>query len=99
MSLNVLLPVRWQPEHPLAEEGHVPLVKGDADQVQQNFENSGWLFAMQLKLLRLVFIFHLNVPRYNVAQLDELARDQNIEETGSMLIDTLLPIIQVGDNV
>ena len=53
----------WQLEHRLAEEGHVPLVKGDADQVQQNFENSGWLFAMQLKLMRLVVIFYFKCPQ------------------------------------
>merc|ERR1712181_188451 len=32
--------------------------------------------------------------RYNVAQLEQWARDQKIEDTGSRVIDTLLPIIQ-----
>merc|ERR1719361_361115 len=32
--------------------------------------------------------------RYNVAQLEQWARDQKIEDTGSKVIDTLLPIIQ-----
>ena len=39
-----------------------------------------------------------NAPRYNVAQLEQWARDQKIEDTGSRVIDTLLPIIQVGDD-
>ena len=34
-----------------------------------------------------------------MAQLEQWARDQKIEDTGSRVIDTLLPIIQVGDNV
>ena len=37
-----------------------------------------------------------NVPRYNVAQLEQWARDQKIEDTGTKVIDTLLPIIQVS---
>jgi len=32
--------------------------------------------------------------RYNVAQLEQWARDQKIEDTGNKVIDTLLPIIQ-----
>jgi len=32
--------------------------------------------------------------RYNIAQLEQWARDQNLEDTGSKVIDTLLPIIQ-----
>jgi len=32
--------------------------------------------------------------RYNIAQLEQWARDQNLEDTGSRVIDTLLPIIQ-----
>jgi len=32
--------------------------------------------------------------RYNVAQLEQWARDQKIEDTGTKVIDTLLPIIQ-----
>ena len=30
---DVLLPLRWQLEQPVAEEGHVSLVQGHADQV------------------------------------------------------------------
>ena len=37
-----------------------------------------------------------NALRYNVAQLEQWARDQKIEDTGSKVIDTLLPIIQVS---
>ena len=33
--------------------------------------------------------------RYNVAQLEQWARDQKIEDTGTRVIDTLLPVIQV----
>jgi len=32
--------------------------------------------------------------RYNVAQLEQWARDQKIEDTGNKVIDTLLPVIQ-----
>ena len=50
--------MRW---HPLAEEGQVPLVKGDADQVQQNFWNS--LAICHAKLLCLVVIFYFKCPQ------------------------------------
>ena len=33
--------------------------------------------------------------RYNVAQLEQWARDQNLEDNGTKVIDTLMPIIQV----
>ena len=33
--------------------------------------------------------------RYNIAQLEQWARDQKIEDTETKVIDTLLPIIQV----
>jgi hypothetical protein len=33
--------------------------------------------------------------RYNVAQLEQWARDQKIEDSGNKVIDTLLPVIQV----
>jgi hypothetical protein len=37
--------------------------------------------------------------RYNVAQLEQWARDQKVEDsTNNKVIDTLLPIIQVGIN-
>merc|ERR1719381_313323 len=32
--------------------------------------------------------------RYNIAQLEQWARDQNLEDNGTKVIDTLLPIIQ-----
>merc|ERR1712045_116754 len=32
--------------------------------------------------------------RYNVAQLEQWARDQNLEDNGTKVIDTLLPVIQ-----
>ena len=33
--------------------------------------------------------------RYNVAQLEQWARDQKIEDSGNKVVDTLLPVIQV----
>merc|ERR1719445_189322 len=32
--------------------------------------------------------------RYNIAQLEQWARDQNLEDSGNKVIDTLLPVIQ-----
>jgi len=32
--------------------------------------------------------------RYNIAQLEQWARDQNLEDNGTKVIDTLLPVIQ-----
>ena len=76
----------------------MPLVKGDADQVQTNFENS--VVGKVTKFIYCTWMQYSikNAPRYNVAQLEQWARDQKIEDTGSRVIDTLLPIIQVGDD-
>jgi len=32
--------------------------------------------------------------RYNIAQLEQWARDQNLEDNGTKVIDTLLPVVQ-----
>ena len=58
------------------------LVQGDADQV-------GLVMNLYQDRGRTDNI----CPRYNVAQLEQWARDQKIEDTGNKVIDTLLPII------
>ena len=51
---------------------------------------------MYQAFIELICLVLTNVPRYNVAQLEQWARDQKIEDTGTKVIDTLLPIIQVS---
>ena len=53
---------------------------------------------MYQAFIELIGLSLTNVPRYNVAQLEQWARDQKIEDTGTKVIDTLLPIIQVSTN-
>ena len=37
--------------------------------------------------------------RYNVAQLEQWARDQKIEDSGNKVVDTLLPVIHYSGEV
>ena len=57
-----------------------------------------WSRGMQIRSVsassHLYLAFTLLLSRYNIAQLEQWARDQNLEDNGTKVIDTLLPVIQ-----